>query len=148
MVLLWSLFACGEGDLAVQPVSLSWGEVDFQTSDCTDCTCENGCQPMTLTLTNAGDADLHVELPLGVDAHLCPFGYDGTFPIDLGTLSPDASFTLTFSVCYYEPGERDTLVEGTIDLETDGIDTVIRVPFSFTPIRIIGGGSDSGNDGD
>lgn len=144
MLILWSVLACGEGDLAVEPTSMTWGEVDFQTNACIDCLCDEGCQPRTLTLTNAGDADLKLDLPLGVDSHLCPFGYEGDQPLDLGTLSPDASFVLTLSVCAYEPGERDTQVEGTIDLETDGVDTVIRVPFSFTPIRNIGTGGDTG----
>ncbi len=140
-----TLLACGEGDLAVEPVALSWGEVDFQTHACMDCLCDEGCQPRELALTNAGDADLKLDLPLGVDPHLCPFGYDGSQALDLGTLEPDATFTLTLSVCHYDPGERDTEVEGTIDLETDGVDSVIRVPFSFTPIRNIDSGpSDSG----
>ena len=51
---------------------------------------------------------------------------------------------LTLSVCSYEPGERDTEVSGTIDLETDGVDTVIQVPFTFTPIRNIDSGGDTG----
>ncbi len=144
LLALWTLIGCGEGDLAIEPVSLSWGEVDFQTSACTDCTCDEGCQPKDLVLTNAGDGDLKLDLPLGVDAHLCPFGYDGAEALDLGTLEPDASFVLTLSVCSYEPGERDTEVSGTIDLETDGVDTVIQVPFTFTPIRNIDSGGDTG----
>ncbi len=144
MLSLLALFACGEGDLAVEPVSLAWGDVDFQTTACTDCLCDEGCEPRELALTNAGDADIKVDLPLGVDTHLCPFGYDGAKALDLGTLEPDATFVLTLSVCAYEPGERDTQVSGTIDVETDGADTVIQVPFTFTPIRNISTGGDTG----
>ncbi len=144
MSLLWSLLACGQGDLAVEPVSLTWGDVDFQTTECMDCTCDDGCEPQELVLTNAGDGDITVELPLGVDPHLCPYGYDGDTALDLGTLAPDATFVLILSVCSYEPGERDTEVNGTVDIETDGVDSVIQVPFRFTPIRNIDDGGDTG----
>ncbi len=138
MAWLIALLACSEGDLAIEPVSLDWGEVDFQTAECLDCVCDEGCAARDLVLTNAGDADLEVSLPLGMDAdHLCPIGHDPTEAIELGVLEPEASFILRIAVCGYVPGERDTEVTGTIDLENDGVDTVIEVPWSFTPIRNI-----------
>ncbi len=135
---LFLLFACAEGDLAIEPVSLDWGEIDFQDDGCRDCLCEAGCAPMDLVLTNAGEADLEVSLPAGMDAdHLCPIGHDPSGPIELGVLESDASFILRIAVCGYLPGERDTEVSGTVDIENDGVDTVIQVPWSFTPIRNI-----------
>lgn len=131
------LGACGGpgGDLRPDPPSLDFGPVDFM-----QVMPSNGYLATEVTLHNEGEGPLSIQIPNFDQTHLCMEGWDGhEGPIELPTLDPDAWYLLVVGVCGYETGERDSEVRGSIQLVNDGQDPLVTLPWSFTPIRDLGG---------
>jgi hypothetical protein len=125
---------CGHGDVLVSPTSLDFGEVDFQTD-----IPEAGYGAIDVSITNVGKKDLDLTIR-GFDAtRLVIGGFFPETPYVMDTLPSGAATTISVGVLSYEPGERDTLVEGSFDVTADNLKDPVTVTWSFTPIRNIGG---------
>jgi hypothetical protein len=130
-----ALTACGgaKGELLAEPASLDFGVIDFQQEVPSE-----GLNPQELALTNDTDAELLVEIT-GFDAdHLCIPGVDAA-PSPITTLAAGESYSLFVGVCGYDSaaGERDSLVEGLLVFDAEGLEEALEVPWSFTPVRSI-----------
>ena len=138
------LIACNApGQLEIDQERLDWGEVDFHTEECMDCSCADGCGLTPLLLSNTGEGPLEIEMPNGFDDnHICIDGYDSTSNLALGTLQPGEFFLLNVSVCGYLPGELNTAgeepareVSGKLRFATNGTPSMATLDFSFIPVR-------------
>ena len=133
-------FACtGSLEITPFPSKLDFGEINFHETMPSD-----GYSAMEVDLTNTGEKEASLEVLAFDFEHLCLQGYTNA-PASLSTLSPDSKFTLLVSVCDYieEAGERDDLLSGSIEIDYGG-DSLLSIPWSFTPILDIGGIEDSG----
>jgi len=134
------LFACSNNlEVTPFPSSLNFGEVNFHET-----MPDEGYQSMEVDITNTGEKEVSLEVVSFDFERLCLQGYTSV-PASLSSLSPDSKFTLLVSVCDYieEAGERDDLLEGSIEIEYGG-EASLSIPWSFTPILDIGGPEDSG----
>ena len=133
------LLACQNNlDVTAFPSTLAFGDVDFHQP-----MPDGGYSPLELSLSNTGEKDVDLEIVSFDFERLCLEGYTNV-PVSLNSLSPSSNFILLVSVCDYieESGERDDLLEGTIDIDY-GADKLLSVPWSFTPVLNIT--SDTGN---
>lgn len=134
-----ALVGCGGsgGELTAWPRRVDFGEIDFL-----DAVPANGFAETEIVLTSAGKVSVTASLADADFDHLCMQGFSASMlPADIGELSPDQTYSLFAGVCAYsvENGERDTLVEGTIVVETDGDPESVEIPWSFTPVLGLGG---------
>jgi hypothetical protein len=132
------LSACGGGGvITVDPVRLTWGEVDFMEEMPAE-----GYSSTALTLSYEGDEEIELVLEELDFDHLCAPGFTGA-PASLGLLSGGQSFSLFIGVCDYieEEGERDTEVSGQVRFSAEGIDEIPVVPWSFTPVLSLSDGT-------
>lgn len=120
--------ACSTPELQFSPEELRFGEVDFSEE-----MPDKGYVPTELLLTNKSTKDLSIYITDFDFDHLCLQGFTA-LPIDLGSLSPESSYSAMVSVCDYieENGERDDLLEGNIMIEYNEKYT-LSVPWSFIP---------------
>ena len=133
------LLACQNNlDLTAFPSNLTFGDVDFYQP-----MPDGGYSPLELSLTNTGEKEVDLEILTFDFERLCLEGYTSV-PVPLNSLSPSSNFILLVSVCGYieEAGERDDLLEGSIDIDYGG-DELLSVPWSFTPVLNIS--NDTGN---
>lgn len=130
--------ACKAPELRFSPEELDFGEVDFSEE-----MPEGGYSPLALRLTNESTKDLSLYITDFDFNHLCLLGFSD-LPADLGSLSPDSSYSAMVSVCDYieENGERDDLLQGTITVAYNEKYT-LSIPWSFTPILDVS--QDTGN---
>ena len=130
--------ACAAPELTFSPEELQFGDIDFSEE-----MPNGGYSPMDLKLTNESTKDLDIYIIDFDLSRLCFQGFS-ELPIDLGSLSPDSSYSGVVSVCDYieENGERDDLLEGNIVIEYNDKYT-LSLPWSFTPVLNIS--ADTGN---
>lgn len=130
-----ALAACAgsRGLLEPDPPSLDFGEVDFQQE-----MPEGGYGLVEVQVWNHGKAQVEPQIPGFDRSRLCMNGWTDAGAIDLGPLPPESYILLQVGVCGYQPGDRDTLVEGDIQIVSDASDPLVLLPWSFTPIRDLG----------
>jgi hypothetical protein len=145
LTLLSTFLACGgDASVTISPDFHDWGEVDFHSDECMDCSCTDGCDSQDIWITNSGERFLQLKLPNGFDHdHLCIDGATSEPHMILGDLEPSEQILLRVSVCGYLPGELNiegdeepTPVEGSMRItDTDGL---INTSFdwSFVPVRV------------
>ena len=122
------------GSLQVEPLSIDFGEVDFQQE-----MPDGGYDPRVITLSNRGEQDLDVWLPGYDQERLCLEGFTAAEGvIELPTLSPGSPYLLTLSVCGYLSGERDLEVEGALRFLNDGEEPAVDLEYRFIPVRELG----------
>lgn len=121
---------CGPAPgLVFEPDRLDFGEVDFAGE-----LPEDGYDSHSVQLVNKGNKSIALSLPEYDTDRLCLAGFGGQdFPVDLGELPPDASYTFIVGLCGYGTSGIDTLME--LELAVDGGDDRVSLPISFTPIR-------------
>ena len=137
LLLLGALVACGGADLSVSPVSLDFGEVDFQQTRP-----DAGFDPLPVTITNNGKDPVDLVIENFDSTHLllgAQLVVDD--PPTLASLEEGQQAVLTVAVWDYDvaAGERDSLVKGSFDLNASNLKDPLVVSWSFTPIRNIGG---------
>ena len=134
-MLAWLILGCSgsEGELTALPSSLNWGEVDFHSE-----MPEGGYGAQDLSLANTGEGDLELELS-GFDFDLlCLQGFTES-PASLGRLGPGQTYSLVVGVCNYVPENgMGNQLDGTITVTHTGEGGELAVPWSFTPVRLIG----------
>lgn len=133
-MLLLALLACTpDPELALDPSSLAYGEIDFGVE-----MPEEGYSPLAVNVRNL-DKDDHELWVVADDVdHLCFVGFpDAAAPFQLGSLPEGSTYTVEITVCDYDPGDRDTeyLTSVSFATETDTEPVVLSV--SFTPVRTI-----------
>lgn len=133
-MLLLVLLACTpDPELALDPSSLAFGEIDFGVEMPAE-----GYSPLSVGVENI-DKDDHELWVVADDVdHLCFVGFpEAAAPFQVGNLPAGSTYTLQISVCDYNPGDRDTeyLTSVRFATETDSDPVVLSV--SFTPTRTI-----------
>ncbi len=136
------LAACDQeqGELSVYPQSVDFGTVNFMEEMPGE-----GYAQQSIDVMNVGLADLNVWLPSYDQVHMCLEGFEASEgTIELPTISPESRYILKLAVCGYDQygGELESEIRGDIQLLNDGVDPLVELPYSFTPVR--DQGSDTG----
>ena len=137
--------ACG-GDLtiSVTPSEVHFGEVDFRDWP-TDME-PSGYDATSIEVTNDGERSVILTLTQADFDRLCLLGIsEEMVPHTYPALEPGRSLLVQVGVCAYmaEDGDRDTLIEGEIVLQSDKPSGEVSIPWSFTPTIELG--SDTGS---
>jgi hypothetical protein len=141
--LLLSAGCGGELRVAVEPSEVHFGDVDFKEWP-SDMPTE-GYDATAVTITNDGDEMIDLTLVSADFDRLCLLGItEQMLPYSYPPLGPGRSLLVQVGVCSYlaEEGDRDTLIEGEVVLESDKPVGQVSLPWSFTPIIHLG--SDTG----
>jgi hypothetical protein len=135
-MLAWLIIGCSGdgGELTALPSSLHWGEIDFHSE-----MPEEGYGSLSLALSNTGEESLELEIDVFDFGLLCMQGFEEA-PIPLGKLGPGMTYSLVVGVCNYNPESgMDNMLEGEIGISHTGGEGTLGIPWSFTPVRLIGG---------
>jgi hypothetical protein len=133
LLLLWG---CGHAELAVAPVQVDFGNVDFQQDIPPE-----GLSAQDVVISNISDKAVDVVIASFPEDRLVLGGFFPDAPYTFPRLDAGATTTITLGVKHYDEGERDTLVEGSFTLEAKQLKDPVVIGFSYTPVRIIGGDS-------
>lgn len=138
MVVLMGV-GCSAGQLEISPNPVTWEVIDFYDAEPVECDFgQGGCEPQLVRLSNAGSAELELELPNGHDGEtVCIKGWEPGDPIVLDPLAPGAFFELELVVCGYPAGSLDRLVTGSYTVRTNGGSGAVALEYSYTPTRNI-----------
>lgn len=130
------LMACGGNEtIAITPPTLEFGSVDFQQE-----LPPAGHNVIELSLENTGKRPLSIAFSAFPDDRLTISAlFASTSPPTLADLESGSTHVVQIGVSAYELGERDTQVEGTIQLAAAG--EFFAIPFDYVPVRIIDGDS-------
>ena len=119
--------ACNSELLDSSVTEINFGDIDFAEE-----MPEGGYERRTVEVENISKKTLEISIPNFDFEHLCLLRFTEN-PVEIGELSPNSTYKLEISVCDYivENGERDSLVEGSVQIESG--ENRLEIPWSFTP---------------
>lgn len=122
---------CGSGEIAVRPMSVDFGQVDFNEPRP-----DTGYDPRSIEIENVGGGSLDVVIrDVDEDRVLVGGQFATAEPRTLQPLDAGSAAVITLGVWGYDLGELDTEVTGSIRLTADGLGEDTIVEWSYTPVR-------------